>query len=73
MQRNDVWGFLVILGLLVSVSSAGLIGQGAMKQKSLYDRLGGKDAITAVVDAFVAQRGGRQADQRLLRQDRVGP
>ena len=34
MQKKDVWGFLVILGLLVSVSSAGLIGQGAMKQKS---------------------------------------
>ena len=50
MQKRDVWGFLVILGLLVSVSSAGLIGQDAMKEKSLYDRLGGKGAITAVVD-----------------------
>jgi hemoglobin len=62
MQKKDVWGFLVILGLLVSVSSAGLIGQGAMKQKSLYDRLGGKDAITAVVDAFVAHVA---ADKRI--------
>jgi hypothetical protein len=70
MQKKDVWGFLVILGLLVSVSSAGLMGQGAMKQKSLYDRLGGKDAITAVVDAFVAH-GGRQSDQWLLRDNGV--
>jgi hemoglobin len=62
MQRKDVWGFLVILGLLVAVSSAGLIGQGAMKQKSLYDRLGGKDAIAAVVDAFVGQVA---ADKRI--------
>ena len=29
-------------------------GGGAMADKSLYDRLGGKDAITAVVDDFVA-------------------
>ena len=62
MQRNDLWGFFVIFSLLVSVSSAGLIGQSAMKQKSLYDRLGGKDAITAVVDAFVGQVA---ADKRI--------
>ncbi|MDQ3335946.1 MAG: group 1 truncated hemoglobin [Myxococcota bacterium] len=29
-------------------------GTGGMETKSLYDRLGGKDAITAVVDEFVA-------------------
>jgi hemoglobin len=62
MQKKDVWGFLVILGLIVSVSTAGVIGQGAMKEKSLYDRLGGKDAITAVVDAFVAHVA---ADKRI--------
>ena len=55
MQKKDVWGFLVILGLLVSVSSAGLLGQGTMMQKSLYDRLGGTKAITAVVDEFVTR------------------
>jgi hemoglobin len=33
-----------------------------MQQKSLYDRLGGKDAITAVVDDFV---GNVAADQRI--------
>ena len=33
-----------------------------MQQKSLYDRLGGKDAITAVVDDFVANVA---ADKRI--------
>jgi hemoglobin len=33
-----------------------------MQQKSLYDRLGGKDAITAVVDDFV---GNVAADKRI--------
>ena len=55
MQKKDILGFFAILAVLVSVSSAGLIGQGAMKEKSLYDRLGGKKAITAVVDEFVAR------------------
>ena len=56
MQKRDVWGFLVILGLLVSVSSAGVIGQDAMKQKSGWTPpVGGKSAITAVVDEFVAR------------------
>jgi hemoglobin len=62
MQRKEIWGFLAILALLVSVSAAGLIGQGAMKQKSLHDRLGGKAAITAVVDEFVARVA---ADKRI--------
>jgi len=64
MQKKDVAGFLTILGLIVAVSSAGLLGQGkgAMKQKSLYDRLGGKTAISAVVDEFV---GHVAADTRI--------
>jgi len=64
MQKKDVVGFLAILGLIVAVSSAGLIGQGgkATKQKPLYDRLGGKAAITAVVDEFV---GHVAADTRI--------
>ena len=62
MQKKEVWGFLVILGLLVTVSSAGLVGQTAMKHKSLYERLGGKDAISAVVDEFV---GHVAADKRI--------
>jgi hemoglobin len=62
MQKRDIWGALAIFGLLLSVSSAGLLGQGAMKEKSLYDRLGQKKAITAVVDEFV---GRVAADKRI--------
>jgi hemoglobin len=58
MQKKDVCGLLVILGLLVGVSSAGLLGQGGMKEKSLYDWLGQKKAITAVVDEFVGRVAG---------------
>jgi hemoglobin len=54
MQKQDICGFLTILSLLVSVSSAGLLGQTMKKDKSLYDRLGGTKAITAVVDEFVS-------------------
>ena len=62
MNKKEIRGFLVILGLLVSVSSAGLLGQDTMKQKSLYERLGGKNAIAAVVDEFVAHVA---ADKRI--------
>jgi len=62
MQRKDILGALVIFGLLLSVSSAGLFGQAATKEKSLYDRLGQKAAITAVVDEFVARVA---ADKRI--------
>ena len=56
-MRKQICGVCLIAGLLVSVSSAPLFGQGAtgMKEKSLYDRLGKKKAITAVVDEFVAR------------------
>ena len=46
---------------LVVAGTAGLLAQG-MQQKSLYDRLGGKTAITAVVDDFV---GNVAADKRI--------
>ena len=54
MQKKDAWGRLVALGLLASVLSAGLHSQVGTKPKSLYERLGGTKAITAVVDEFVA-------------------
>ncbi len=41
---------------------AGGGGGSAMAEKSLYDRLGGKDAITAVVEDFV---GNVAADKRI--------
>jgi len=52
-MRKQLFGVCLIAGLLVSVSSASLLGQ--MKEKSLYDRLGKKKAIAAVVDEFVSR------------------
>ena len=59
-MKKQLFGICVIAGLLVSVSSAPLLGQ--MKEKSLYDRLGKKKAIAAVVDEFV---GRVAADNRI--------
>ena len=59
-MRTQLFGICLIAGLLASVSSAPLLGQ--MKEKSLYDRLGKKKAIAAVVDEFVARAA---ADNRI--------
>jgi hemoglobin len=53
-MRKSVLGVFAIAAVIVGVSSAGVLGQG-MKERSLYDRLGGKKAITAVVDEFVSR------------------
>jgi len=59
MQRKDVVGFLGILTVIGGVSSAGVFGQSTgMAERSLYDRLGQKKAITAVVDEFVGRVAG---------------
>ena len=60
-MRKSILGVLIVAGLIVGVSSASVFGQ-AMKEKSLYDRLGEKKAITAVVDEFV---GRVAADKRI--------
>src|SRR5206468_10393433 len=60
-MKRSLFGMAVIGAILASVSSAPLLGQAA-KEKSLYDRLGGKKAITAVVDEFV---GRVAADKRI--------
>jgi len=60
-MKKSVGGILASAALLVSVSIAPLVGQAA-KEKSLYDRLGGKSAIVAVVDEFV---GRVAADKRI--------
>ena len=56
----------VILGLALTVSACNSLGAPsagtAATEKSLYDRLGGKTAITAVVDDFV---GRVAADTRI--------
>ena len=51
-------------GLLMAVfiASCSPISQQSMVDKSLYERLGGKEAITAVVDDFV---GRAAADKRI--------
>jgi hemoglobin len=54
-MRKQLSGLLVIAGLIVGVSSAPAFGHGAKAEKSLYDRLGQKKAITAVVDEFVSR------------------
>jgi hemoglobin len=61
-MKKSVWGVFVIAGLLTSVSVAPSFGQSGMTEKSLYDRLGGKKAITAVVDEFVSRVA---ADKRI--------
>src|SRR5437867_12682244 len=56
---------LVILGLSVAMSGCNTMESSTgkmMTEKSLYDRLGGKPAITAVVDDFV---GRVAADNRI--------
>jgi hemoglobin len=54
---------LVMLALMATILGPVLAGQ-ATKEKPLFDRLGGKDAITAVVDEFVARVA---ADKRINR------
>src|SRR2546422_8136055 len=55
-MTKSVSGVFVIGAILLAVSSGPLRGQ--MKEKSLYNRLGGKKAITAVVDEFVGRVAG---------------
>jgi hemoglobin len=60
-MRKSVIGIIGIAAMIVSVSSAPLFGNAAT-EKSLYDRLGKKKAIAAVVDEFVARVA---ADKRI--------
>ncbi len=53
MDRRAVWGGLAIVGLGLAIGCADMAGKGR-EATSLYNRLGGKEAITAVVDQFVA-------------------
>jgi hemoglobin len=60
MLRRIAIPFALMAALLLAACQMGQMG--TMSQKSLYDRLGGKDAITAVVDDFV---GNVAADKRI--------
>jgi hemoglobin len=53
MKQLNRWRTgLLLVGIVLSVS--GCAGWGMSQKPSLYERLGGKPAITAVVDDFVA-------------------
>jgi hemoglobin len=54
MRKTLVKLFSVAALAAVMFTSAVAADKGKAKEKSLYDRLGGKKAITAVVDQFVA-------------------
>ena len=58
MSRIQALAAIAVISLLPMTAAA----QTAPKQKSLYERLGGKTAITAVVDEFV---GRVAADNRI--------
>ncbi|HEV3239551.1 MAG TPA: group 1 truncated hemoglobin [Casimicrobiaceae bacterium] len=56
MLRKLAFPLVLLAGLLLGACQD--MGMQPMMQKSLYDRLGGKDAITAVVDDFVGNVAG---------------
>jgi hemoglobin len=55
-------GKSIIVAVVLSVLTTGAAWAEGSKGKSLYERLGGKDAITAVVNKFVTKVG---ADKRI--------
>ncbi len=65
-MSHRIASLTLLLGLTLSVSACNSLGSSpagtAAAEKSLYDRLGGKTAITAVVDDFV---GRVAADTRI--------
>jgi hemoglobin len=64
-------GTLVAVSALVAGCAGGMQGDRmAMEKKSLYDRLGGKPAITAVVDDFIGNvAGDTRINQRFANAD----
>jgi hemoglobin len=62
-MRRTVVGMVAVVGLLAA-GCASMETGGGMAQKPLYDRLGGKPAIQAVVDDFI---GNVAADTRINR------
>lgn len=58
MLRKLAFPLVLLAGLLLGACQQMGTQPMSMQQKSLYDRLGGKDAITAVVDDFVGNVAG---------------
>jgi hemoglobin len=54
MRWRQAIGTVMAVGVLAAGCADGMM----MEKKSLYDRLGGKPAITAVVDDFIANVAG---------------
>lgn len=54
-MKTTVATYLIIAGFMLGVTGCNSMESTAMADKSLYDRLGGKLAITAVVDDFVGR------------------
>lgn len=64
-MKTRIASYLIISGFVLSVTGCNTMespGGKMMAEKSLYDRLGGKPAVTAVVDDFV---GRVAADNRI--------
>ncbi len=60
MMKRLVVGVLGVV-VLVAAGCASVESDSMMGKKSLYDRLGGKPAITAVVDDFIGNVAGDNA------------
>ena len=58
MKRFPLSTFAVVLLIAVGASACASMRSDSMMQKPLYDRLGGKPAITAVVDDFIGNVAG---------------
>src|SRR6266705_1491029 len=54
MRRLGVWGSLLMLLATLGLTACASMGGDATPAPSLYKRLGGREGIAGVVDAFVA-------------------
>lgn len=71
-MSQRIASFAMIIGLALTVSACNSLGStpsgNTSMEKSLYDRLGGKTAIAAVVDDFVGRVARGYSHQREVRQ-----
>jgi hemoglobin len=69
--RRTIGTLVAVAALVAGCAGGGMQGDKmAMEKKSLYDRLGGKPAITAVVDDFIGNvAGDTRINQRFANAD----